>query len=99
MLTKVFKAIKRFKRLITILKLLYESQTTFRRFIIKSGLFVTLAIIALKLIKKLRCFLKPNSQKKSIKTKTPNLDAQFFKEFTYLLKIFNNKKNSNQQTN
>lgn len=86
----LWKAFKRFRRLLTLLRILFESQSSLRKFLIKSGLFVALAALAARLIKKLRRFFNsPTSSKPSNVTspKTPNLNAEFFREFAYLLKI------------
>ena len=92
---RFYKIQRRLKRLIVLLKFLFESQSSIRKFLIKSGVFASLAFIFFKLIKKfIRLFSKRKQIKNQIKKandnnnkNTPNLNAQFLKEFSYLLKI------------
>lgn len=93
---RFFKIQRRLKRLIILLKYLFESQSSIRKFFIKSGVFLSLAFIFFKLIKKFARFFSKLLSKKSNETNsnnnsntknTPNLNGQFLKEFSYLLKI------------
>jgi len=93
---RFFKIQRRLKRLIILLKYLFESQSSIRKFFIKSGVFLSLAFIFFKIIKKFARFFSKLLSKKSNETNsnnnsntknTPNLNGQFLKEFSYLLKI------------
>ena len=96
----MMKCVKRFKFLVLVLKMFYKSQSGFRKFLIKCGFSIPLAMLALQLYKKVRQMLKlkKNAKQKTMVQfqnnielnqtgKVPTLNARFFKEFKYLLKI------------
>jgi ATP-binding cassette, subfamily D (ALD), member 2 len=91
-LKKVTKTYRRFRNVLLLLKIVLESQSSFRRFLIKSGIFLALAFMIVKIYKKLLRLLTATNKTKQnkieqAKSNTPSLNAQFFKEFLYLLKI------------
>lgn len=81
------------------LKYLYESQSSFRRLLIKSGLGVALVVALLKLSKRLKKLLRVYVYGSKSKRKhrggvseknavaNPSLNRQFLVEITYLLKL------------
>nr|QUF59458.1 ATP-binding cassette transporter Abcd2 [Brachionus angularis] len=91
-MAKFYKKIKNF---LFILKFLYENQSRFRKFLIKSGLSITILISLIKLVKFIKSKFKPKQKRSGLALKAkddkknlnPGLNKQFFQELSYLIKI------------
>lgn len=99
---KLKRVYKRVQFAYVALKYLYANQSSFRRFLIKSGLGAAFVVILIKLVKRIRKFLfsltsDDNKSRRQYITRpsgdnvkrstNPTVNKQFFNELSYLLKL------------